>query len=53
MHPLMLHVKIILLAVALSALAGCASMDQDSDLPWNSQQPWEGTPAIPGLPTYK
>ena len=29
--------------------AGCASTD--SDMPWNTPQPWEGSPAIPGLMT--
>lgn len=30
--------------------AGCATTN-DSDLPWNTPQPWEGSPAIPGLST--
>ena len=31
--------------------AGCAtSADrEDSDLPWNTPQPWESAPTIPGL----
>lgn len=40
------------LAVATMCLAaGCASMDPDaeSDLPWNTPQPWEGSPGLPGL----
>jgi hypothetical protein len=41
-----------ILALALTttillAVAGCASVD--SDLPWNTPQSWEGSPAIPGL----
>ena len=40
------------LAVATMFLAaGCGTMDPDaeSDLPWNTPQPWEGSPGIPGL----
>ncbi|MBP7828970.1 MAG: hypothetical protein KA248_03535 [Kiritimatiellae bacterium] len=29
--------------------SGCATPDQDSDLPWNTPQPWETAPTIPGL----
>jgi hypothetical protein len=42
---------LVLLAGGVAALlltAGCAS---ESDLPWNSRQPWEGSPQIPGMPT--
>jgi hypothetical protein len=42
----------LLLAVALVAFAllaaGCVT-DYDSDQPWNTVQPWEGVPGIPGL----
>jgi hypothetical protein len=42
----------ILLAVVLAVLAltgaGCVT-DYDSDQPWNTVQPWEGVPGIPGL----
>jgi hypothetical protein len=35
------------LAAAL-ALAGCMSAPpDDSNLPWNKQQPWEGSPYVP------
>jgi hypothetical protein len=37
----------IALAAVLFAAAGCATVD--SDLPWNTPQSWEGSPAIPGL----
>ena len=43
--------RALLLIVAcfgLFVLAGCASTG-DSDMPWNIQQPWEGSPMIPGL----
>jgi len=52
MRLLKLHVKLILFAISLVVLAGCAT-EQDSDIPWNSPQPWEGSPTIPGMPTYK
>ena len=43
-----------LIAVAAAALylCGCATTDEN-EMPWNSPQPWEGSPAIPGLtPEY-
>lgn len=42
----------ILALAAVSALllaAGCATTDEESDLPWNMSQPWESSPGIPGL----
>lgn len=41
----------ILAALAAWLLAsGCATTEPpNSDLPWNSPQPWEGSPLIPGL----
>ena len=41
---------LLLLSVLLGLvwLAGCASTD-DSGMPWNIQQSWEGSPMIPGL----
>jgi len=38
-----------LLAGFLCLAAGCATTVDDSDIPWNDPQPWEGSPAIPGL----
>ncbi|HRZ10877.1 MAG TPA: hypothetical protein P5567_00310 [Kiritimatiellia bacterium] len=31
--------------------AGCATTEnrEESDLPWNTPQPWETAPTIPGL----
>lgn len=31
--------------------AGCATTpeDADSDLPWNTPQPWEAAPTLPGF----
>lgn len=32
-------------------LAGCATTDRESDLPWNVSQPWESAPSMPfGFP---
>ncbi len=28
-------------------LAGCATTDRESDLPWNMTQPWETAPSLP------
>jgi len=37
--------------VATLLLSGCASLmnDEESELPWNTPQSWEGSPSIPGL----
>ncbi|HPG00624.1 MAG TPA: hypothetical protein PLE77_11185 [Kiritimatiellia bacterium] len=51
--PSMLVRRVCLLLVLLALgtiLSGCATADrEDSDLPWNTPQPWEGSPMIPGL----
>lgn len=39
---------VLLLLLAAIALSGCAT-SADSDLPWNTPQPWEGSPTIPGM----
>ena len=39
-------------AVSWLFVTGCAttgSYDEESDLPWNTPQPWEGSPSIPGF----
>jgi hypothetical protein len=46
----LLTITIILAGVAL--LTGCATMEDESDLPWNTPQSWEGSPSIPGLNQY-
>jgi len=28
---------------------GCATTTADSDIPWNTPQPWETAPTIPGF----
>jgi len=40
---------LLLLTVCLALAAGCATSGNESDIPWNDPQPWEGSPAIPGL----
>lgn len=30
------------------AAAGCATPNEDSELPWNMPQSWESAPALPG-----
>jgi hypothetical protein len=30
------------------ACAGCASTQDESDLPWNMPQSWESAPSLPG-----
>jgi hypothetical protein len=39
---------LMLILLGLLGVAGCASTE-DSDMPWNTPQPWEGSPGIPGL----
>lgn len=34
------------LSIASTLITGCAT--DDSDLPWNQRQPWEGTMWLPG-----
>ena len=41
-------VAAILAGVALLTVSGCMTTD-NSDMPWNTPQSWEGTPSIPGL----
>jgi hypothetical protein len=43
--------RLILLIVMFSGLlwaTGCAT-DTESNMPWATPQPWEGTPGIPGF----
>jgi hypothetical protein len=39
---------VLLILLAAIAVSGCAT-NADSDLPWNTPQPWEGSPTIPGM----
>lgn len=36
-------------ALLLGICAGCTTIPEDSAMPWNTPQPWEGSPSIPGL----
>ena len=51
----LLKILCILFVLGLSAffLSSCATVDGNddsgSDLPWNTPQPWESAPSIPGL----
>ena len=45
---------LLVLGSAAFFVGGCATPggdddDNGSDLPWNTPQPWEGAPSIPGL----
>ena len=37
----------LLIAAAMLFAGGCATTDQESDLPWNMTQPWETAPTMP------
>lgn len=36
------------LAILGGMLAGCSTAGDQSDVPWNVPQPWEGAPTLPG-----
>ena len=41
---------ILISLMAACLLSGCATTyNEDSDLPWNMPESWEGSPFIPGL----
>jgi hypothetical protein len=51
-HPRRLLAILFVLALTALCLAGCKTTSDDddgSDLPWNTPQPWEGAPSIPGM----
>ncbi len=40
----------LLLTTAAALMTGCAMTGEDeSDMPWNTPESWEGSPMIPGL----
>jgi hypothetical protein len=39
----------VLVTLALLVVQGCVTPDDDSDIPWNAPQPWEGSPFLPGV----
>ena len=40
---------VVLMVCAVLLAGGCATTQGDSDLPWNTPQPWETAPTIPGF----
>ena len=46
----LLAITLVLAGVTL--LTGYATMGDESDMPWNAPQSWEGSPSIPGLNQY-
>ena len=45
----LLQVLVLIGGMTLILCGGCATTN-DSDLPWNVPQPWEGSPNLPGMP---
>jgi hypothetical protein len=39
----------LLVVVLAIAMWGCRTPD-DGNMPWNTPQPWEGNPRVPGMP---
>lgn len=39
---------VVALGILCGVLAGCSTAGDQSDVPWNVPQPWEGTPTLPG-----
>ncbi len=48
-HRIRLGFFFLLMLAAALCLAGCATSGEESDMPWNSPQPWEGSPTLPGM----
>lgn len=45
----------LLAALSLVILTGCATSGDyanESDIPWNAPEPWEGSPYFPGMNQY-
>jgi len=41
-------VALFIMMIGLILAGGCAT-ENDSDMPWNTPQSWEGAPGIPGF----
>ncbi len=41
--------KVAALPLLLVIVAGCTTIPEESAMPWNTPQSWEGSPSIPGL----
>ena len=52
-HPRKFLILLLVSSLTAFCLSGCATTgcedDGGSDLPWNTPQPWEGAPSIPGM----
>ena len=53
-HPRNMIYCLLIMELAIFCISGCKTAggnedENGSDLPWNTPQPWEGAPAIPGL----
>jgi hypothetical protein len=46
----LLQILFLIGGLSLTLCGGCTTTN-DSDIPWNAPQPWEGSPNIPGLPS--
>ena len=44
--------SLIAILAACICLSGCATMEDESDLPWATPESWEGSPSIPGFNQY-
>ena len=42
-------IALLLVSAAFALLAGCASMEANSDQPWATQESWEGSISLPGF----
>jgi hypothetical protein len=47
-------ISMLALCAVTIAVSGCATTgeERESDMPWNTPQPWEGSPFIPGMDRY-
>lgn len=44
------RLRVAVACLLLGLVGGCATAyDRESEIPWNSPQPWEGTIMLPGL----
>ncbi|NQU38534.1 MAG: hypothetical protein HQ523_01120 [Lentisphaerae bacterium] len=54
-HPLRrlrAGLSLILIIASGLCLSGCATLEDESDMPWAAPEPWEGAPSIPGFNQY-
>ena len=46
---ILLVIALVLASLCLTSCKTASGDDDGSDLPWNTPQPWEGAPQIPGM----